>query len=117
MPQGPGFIELSEYDVTQRIIEALSNACTRAVLFSVRDAAKDAASIAGEIGLALSTVYKALSALEGLALLDVERFEMAGSRKTKMYRSRIGRVEITMQGMEPVLSLYPAPAGRGARRG
>ena len=31
-------------------------------------------------------------------------------KKIKQYRSRIGKVEITMQNMEPVLHLYPVSA-------
>lgn len=99
--------QLSEFDVTQKIIEALSNVCTRAVLFSIRNEAKDASRIAGELQLSLSAVYKILSHLEDLALVIVERYSLDDRKKIKMYRSRIGRVDISMTGMEPVLNLYP----------
>lgn len=103
----PNIIQLSEFDVTQKIIESLTNVCTRAVLFSVKDRAKDATQIADELKISISTVYKTLSALEDLALVEIERFDISDGKKIKQYRSRIGKVEITMTDMEPVLSLHP----------
>ena len=107
----PRILQLGEVDVTQRIIESLANVCARAVLFSTKSGAKDAASIAGELGISQSTAYKTLAGLENLALVEVERFSMADGKKTKLYRSRISRAEITMDGGEPALSLYPNRGG------
>lgn len=107
MPQ-PGFIQLSEFDVTQRIIESLSNVCTRAVLFSITGQSKEATAIADEIGISLSTVYKSLSVLEDLTLAEVSKFVISPEgKKVKQYRSRISKVEITMAGQKPSLNLYP----------
>lgn len=104
----PNIIQLSEFDITQKIIESLSNICTRAVLFSVKKESKDATQISEELNISLSSVYKTVSTLEELALLDVEKYIISKEgKKIKLYRSRIGKVEITMQGMEPVLHLYP----------
>ena len=104
----PNIIQLSEFDITQKIIESLSNVCTRAVLFCVKKEAKDATQISEELNISLSSVYKTVSTLEELALLDVEKFIISKEgKKIKLYRSRIGKVEITMQNMEPVLHLYP----------
>ena len=106
-------IQLSEFDVTQRIIESLSNVCTRAVLFCVKKVAKDASQISGELNISLSNVYKTVSALEDLALLDVEKFVISKEgKKIKLYRSRIDKVEITLQDKEPVLRLYPVRSYR-----
>lgn len=105
---GPNIIQLSEFDIAQRIIESLSNACTRSVLFCIKHAAKDATRISAELQIPPSTVYKTLSVLEGLALAEVDRYVISPEgKKTKMYRSRIGKVEITIEGMEPSLSLHP----------
>lgn len=104
----PNIIQLSEFDITQKIIESLSNVCTRAVLFSVKNQAKDATQIADELKISLSTVYKTVSHLEDLALIDVEKFVISNEgKKIKQYRSRIGKVEITINETEPKLSLYP----------
>ena len=104
----PNIIQLSEFDVTQKIIESLSNVCTRAVLFSVKNESKDATQIAEELKVSLSTVYKTLSLLEDLALLEVDKFVFSNEgKKIKQYRSRIGKVEITLNETEPVLHLYP----------
>ena len=101
-------IQLSEFDITQKIIESLSNVCTRAVLFSIKEESKDAAQIAEELKISISTVYKTLATLEDLALAEVDRYVISSEgKKIKMYRSRIGKVEITLDNLEPVLNLYP----------
>ena len=101
-------IQLSEFDITQKIIESLSNVCTRSVLFSVKSESKDATKIANELKISISTVYKTLSNLEDLALAEIERFVISPEgKKIKLYRSRIGKVEIILENLEPVLLLYP----------
>ena len=101
-------IELSEFDTTQKIIESLSNVCTRAVLFSIKNESKDVTQISKELEVSLSTVYKTLSTLEDLALAEIEQYIISDEgKKIKLYRSRIGKVEITLENLEPVLSLYP----------
>jgi len=105
--QKPTIIQLSEFDVTQKIIESLSNVCTRSVLFSVKNESKDATQIANELKISLSTVYKTLSSLEDLALAEVDKYIISSEgKKIKMYRSRIGKVEITLDDLEPSLNLY-----------
>ena len=104
----PNIIQLSEYDITQKIIESLSNACTRAVLFSIKNESKDATQIADELKISLSTVYKTLSTLEDLALVEIDKFVISSEgKKIKQYRSRIGKVEITLETLVPTLNLYP----------
>jgi len=101
-------IQLSEFDITQKIIEALSNVCTRSVLFSVKNESKDVPKIADELNISISTVYKTLSNLEELALAEVDRYIISPEgKKIKLYRSRIGKVEITLDNLEPTLSLHP----------
>lgn len=77
------------------------------MLFSVKNESKDATQIADELKISLSTVYKTLSILEDLALAEVDKFVISPEgKKVKLYRSRIGKVEITMDNMEPSLNLY-----------
>ncbi len=104
----PNIIQLSEFDITQKIIESLSNVCTRAVLFSIKNESKDANQIADELQISLSTVYKTLCNLEDLALVEVDKYVISlEGKKIKYYRSRIGKVEITLENLEPSLNLYP----------
>ncbi len=104
----PNIIQLSEFDITQKIIESLSSICTRAILFCIKDEAKDATQIAAELKISISTVYKNLTHLEELALIEVEKFVISElGKKIKLYRSKIVRVEISMNNTEPVLNLYP----------
>ena len=103
----PNIIQLSEFDITQKIIESLSNVCTRAVLFSVKNESKDATQIADELKISLSTVYKTLSTLEDLALAEIDQYVISSEgKKIKQYRSRISKVEITLDDLEPSLNLY-----------
>lgn len=103
----PNIIQLSEFDVTQKIIESLTNVCTRAVLFSVKNEAKDATQISDELDISQSTVYKTLTQLEDLALIEIEKFVINGGKKIKLYRSRIGQVNILIKDKMPILELYP----------
>ena len=61
-----------------------------------------------ELKISLSTVYKTLSNLEDLALAEVDQYIISPEgKKIKQYRSRIGKVEITVDDLEPSLNLYP----------
>ena len=71
----PTLLELDEYDMNQRIIEALTHVCSRAILFSTVDEAKDAVTISEETQLSLSNVYKTLTNLEKLTLITIEKFD------------------------------------------
>ena len=86
----PTLLELDEYDINQRIIEILTTTCSHAVLFSIVNAAKDAVEISDELQISLSSTYKALTNLEKLSLVEIQRFKITNEgKKIKMYRSRI----------------------------
>ena len=103
----PTLLELDEYDINQRIIEALTTTCSHAVLFSIVNAAKDAVEISNELQLSLSTVYKTLVNLEKLSLVEIQRFKITNDRKKiKMYRSRIKKASISINENNNVL-IYP----------
>ena len=77
-------------------------------MFSVKEESKDVTQIANELKISLSTVYKTLSNLEDLALAEVDRYVISPEgKKIKLYRSRIGKVEITLENLEPTLLLQP----------
>ena len=104
----PNIIQLNEFNITQKIIESVTNVCSRAVLFSILNQAKDAIQISEELKISQSNVYKTLTHLEDLALVYVDKFVISPEgKKIKKYKSRIGQIEIFIRGMEPVLNLYP----------
>ena len=103
----PNILQLSEYDVTQKIMESLTNACHRSVLFSIINDSKDAPKIAEELNISLSAVYKTLGKLEELTLIEIDKFNFVDGKKVKLYKSRIGRAEITFDNDDTVLHLYP----------
>ena len=70
----PTLLELDEYDINQRIIEALTTTCSHAILFSIVKDEKDAVQISGELQISLSSVYKTLTNLEKLSLVEIQRF-------------------------------------------
>ena len=93
----PTLLELDEYDINQRIIEALTTTCSHAILFSIIDKEKDAVQIAGQLQISLSSVYKTLASLEKLSLIEIQRFHInQDNKKIKMYRSKIKAAEITI---------------------
>jgi predicted transcriptional regulator len=104
----PTLLELDEYDIKQRIVEALTTTCSHAVLFSIVNAEKDAIKIAGELQISLSAVYKTLSNLEKLSLVEIQRFKITNEgKKIKMYRSRIKKANISVNENNSQVLLYP----------
>ena len=100
--------QLKKYDINQKVLDALADAQSRVILFSVIKQGKTAAELAEEHRIPLSSVYKKISELEDLTLLKVERWILSDSgRKFKVYRSRISRAEVSIRKSEPVISLSP----------
>ena len=103
----PTLLELDEYDIKQRIIEALTTTCSHAVLFSIVNVEKDAVKIANELQISLSAVYKTLSNLEKLSLIEIQRFKITNEgKKIKMYRSRIKKANISINENDSQVLLY-----------
>ena len=103
----PTLLELNEYDINQRLIEALTTTCSHAILFSIIDTEKDTVEISNELQLSLSTVYKTLANLEKLSLVEIQRFKITNDgKKIKMYRSRIKKANISINENNDVL-IYP----------
>ena len=103
----PNILQLSEYNITQKIMDSLTNACHRSVLFSIIKDSKDAPKIAEELNISLSAVYKTLVKLEELTLVEIDTFNFVEGKKVKLYKSRIGRAEITFDNNDATLHLYP----------
>ena len=103
----PNILQLSQYDITQKIMDSLINTCHRAVLFSIIRTSKDASQISSELSISLSAVYKTLNQLEDLTLIQVEKFTFLDGKNTKLYKSRIGRAEIKLENDDAVLHLFP----------
>ena len=102
----PTILELDEYDINQRIIEALTTTCSHAILFAIVDEEKDAVQIAGQLQISLSSVYKTLVNLEKLSLIEIQRFHInSDNKKIKMYRSRIKAAEISINGNKSEVKL------------
>jgi len=104
----PTLLELDEYDINQRVIEALTTTCSHAVLFSIVNVEKDVVEIANELQISLSAVYKTLSNLEKLSLIEIQRFKITNEgKKIKMYRSRIKEASISLTKNDSEVLLYP----------
>jgi len=98
--------ELKKYDITQKVIEALADAESRAILFSIIKEGKTAADLSEKLKIPLSSVYKKLGDLEQLTLIEVEKWLISDKgRKYKVYKSRISKADISIRKPDPVLSL------------
>ena len=98
--------QLKKYDISQRVIEALADSESRAILFSIVKKGNTAAELSDKLKIPLSSVYKKLSDLEELTLIEVEKWMLSDKgRKYKVYRSRIKQAEISIKKPEPVLIL------------
>jgi predicted transcriptional regulator len=98
--------QLKKYDITQRVIEALADAESRAIIFSIIRKGKTASHLSDSLKIPLSSVYKKLSDLEELTLIKVEKTILSeNGRRFKIYKSRINKAEISIKKPEPILSL------------
>jgi len=64
--------QLKKYDITQKVIEALADAESRAIIFSIIRKGKTASDLSASLKIPLSSVYKKLSDLENLTLVREE---------------------------------------------
>ncbi len=100
--------QLKKYDVTQKVIEALADAESRSILFSTIKKGKTASDLSQQLKIPLSSVYKKLTDLEELTLIQVEKWLISDKgRKFKVYKSRISKADITIKKPEPSLNLIP----------
>ena len=98
--------QLKKYDITQKVIEALADAECRAILFSRIRKGKTASDLSSILKIPLSSVYKKLSDLENLTLVEIEKTILSEKgRRFKIYRSRINRAEISIKKPDPTLTL------------
>ena len=100
--------QLKKYDVTQKIIEALADSESRAILFSIIRIGHTAADLSDKLKIPLSSVYKKLSDLEELTLIKVDKWMISDKgRKYKVYKSRISKADISIRKPEATLILVP----------
>ena len=82
--------QLKKYDVTQKVIEMLADAESRAIIFSIIRKGKTAAELSEKHKIPLSSVYKKISDLEELSLIKVDSWQISEKgRRFKVYKSRI----------------------------
>ncbi|MDE1813408.1 MAG: helix-turn-helix transcriptional regulator [Thaumarchaeota archaeon] len=100
--------QLKKYDVNQKILEALADAQSRSILFSIIKEGMTALELSEKYRIPLSSVYKKISDLEELTLVKVDRWSLSESgKKFKVYKSRISRAEISIRKPEPTITLSP----------
>lgn len=100
------FSQLKKYDINQKVLEALADAQSRTILFSITKQGKTALELSEKHRIPLSSVYKKILDLENIALIKVEKWVLSESgKKFKVYRSRISKAEIIIKKPEPVIAL------------
>ncbi|MGI0018308.1 MAG: ArsR/SmtB family transcription factor [Nitrosotalea sp.] len=100
--------QLKKYDVNQKILEALADAQSRSILFSIIKEGMTALELSEKYRIPLSSVYKKIADLEDLTLVKVDKWVLSDSgKKFKVYKSRISRAEISIKKPEPMITLSP----------
>ena len=98
--------QLKKYDITQKVLEMLADAESRAIIFSIIKKGKTAAELSEKHKIPLSSVYKKISDLEELTLIRVDKWQISEKgRRFKVYRSRIKNAEITIKKPDASLTL------------
>ena len=83
--------QLKKYDITQKVIESLADAESRAIIFSITRKGKTASDLAQTLKIPLSSVYKKLSDLENLTLIKVEKTILTDKGKRFKVISKLDR--------------------------
>ncbi|MDI1495820.1 MAG: Transcriptional regulator [Cenarchaeum symbiont of Oopsacas minuta] len=100
--------QLKKFDVTQKIVVILADVEARAIIFSMVRESMTASDLSQTLKIPLSSVYKKLSDLKDLGLIDVEKNVLTKEgKKHKFYRSRIKDAEIVIKKFEPILTIHP----------
>ena len=87
-------------------MEALANAQSRSILFSIIKQGKTAMKLSEEHRIPLSSVYIKISDLEEIALVKVDRLILSDNgKKFKLYKSRISKADVSIRKPEPVIIL------------
>jgi len=98
--------QLKKYDITQKVIEALADTESRAIIFTTIKKGKTAYDLAKALKIPLISVYKKLADLQNLTLIEIEKFVTTDSgRRLKIYRSRIKKANIIIRNKEPEIQL------------
>ena len=98
--------QLKKYDITQKVIEALADAESRTIIFSIIKKGKTANELSTTLKIPLSSVYKKLTDLQNLTLIEIEKTVLSErGKRFKVYRSRINKAEILIKKPDPTLSL------------
>ena len=98
--------QLKKYDITQKVIQALADAESRTIIFSIINKGKTASELSAKLKIPLSSVYKKLSDLENLTLIEIEKTVLSeNGKRFKIYKSRINKAEILIKKPDPTLSL------------
>jgi len=99
---------LKKYDINQKVLEALADAQSRTILFSIVKDGKTATELSDKCRIPLSSVYKKISDLENLTLVRVEKWVLSDSgKKFKVYKSRISKADVSIRKPEPSIALTP----------
>ncbi len=100
--------QLKKYDINQKIIETLADHEARHILFSITRKPKTATELSEQLSIPLSSVYKKLSELEELALIEVAKWMISDKgRRYRSYKSRISKAVIDIKKKEPIITLVP----------
>lgn len=100
--------QLKKYDVNQKVMEALADAQSRSILFSIIKQGKTAMELSEEHRIPLSSVYKKIADLEEIALVRIDRWILSDNgKKFKIYKSRISKADVSIKKPEPVIILTP----------
>ena len=92
--------QLKKYDVTQKVIESLADAESRAIVFSIVHKGKTAGDLSHALKIPLSSVYKKLSDLEYLTLIEIEKC-VKGKPEDKYYREQKEKFQHSMKKGNP----------------
>ena len=108
-------MRITDHDLRDRILGAVGDPDSLRILSVIKVNPKDAQTIASEIGVPLSSVYRKLAILRKAGLAFVKSFSITPEGKRQVaYLSAITEIRVDTSG--PEIGVELTPCGETARR-
>ena len=97
----PKISHVEKYDVSNKILNEITNLESRHVLFAIMEYPKSIKAISAEQKIPLSSVYKRIQSLKECSLIYEKVDFSKNGHKARYYQSRIKDIEISITKFEP----------------
>lgn len=102
-------ILIEKYDITNKILNHLTDLESRHILFSIIKTPKTAKQISQEQKIPVSTTYKKIQTLLEASLIEAQRDFNHDGKIIRFYQSKIDDIHITISKFAPLIHFKKNP--------